>query len=207
MKPRFFIAVTVMAALSAFGDPPTITFTAGGVTLAAVKPGTKLVWLGMIREPEGSQARVRFVRGLETATPAGKIEIGEAAANQAQAIWVVADVSSGDARRSAAPNFVHSPSEIVIDARPGATSIDIESAMVELVYVRPRGGGGAWSFGTGDGSLLDGDHENNGTIRLSLSSLKGFQGNPHPPEQVQEGDVILAIDPVRIRSSQLAVKR
>lgn len=206
MKTRssFFLAA-VIAAVSAFADPPTVTFTAGGVAIGGVKPGTKVVWLGMIRERVGSHTRVRFVRGLEPATPSGKIEIPEAGADRAHAIWVVADAGSGSSRKSAAPGFAQSTGGITIRATPGAASVAIESAYVELVYVRPHRG--AWSFGTGDGSTIDADGQPNGVVVMPLSALKRFQGNPNPPEQVEEGDVILAIDSYRIRSAQLVVTR
>lgn len=206
MKRRTLTVITaVIAAFAAFADPPTVTFTENGVAIGGVAPGTKIAWLGMIRERAGAHARVRFERGFGPATPAGKLEIAEAGADRAHAIWVVADVGSGSARRSAAPGFVHSSAGIVIDATPGGVSVAIESAMVELVYVRPKRG--AWSFGTGDGSTLDADGESNGVVVMPLSALNRFQGNPHPPEQVEEGDVILVIDPYRIRSGQLAVTR
>jgi hypothetical protein len=199
------LLVAATTALAALADPPTILFTPGGVSLGGIAPGTKVAWLGMIRERVDNHTRVRFERGYGPATPAGKIEIAEKGASTAQAIWLVADASSGLARRSAAPGFVHSSADISIRAESGDRSIAIESAVVELLYVRPKKG--AWSFGTGDGSDLDADAAANGVVTMLLSDLRDLQGNPHPPEQVKEGDLILVIDPYRIRTSQLVVSR
>jgi hypothetical protein len=197
----FFVIVIVTSFV--YADPPSLTFSAGGVSIGGVRPGTKLVWLGMIRERVDAHVQVRFVRGLQPATPAGKIDVPEQNADQARAVWVVADVDSGTGRKGAAPGFLHSAAEIVIRATAGQPAFAIESAAVELLYVRPHRG--AWSFGAGDSSERDADHESDGTIVVSLSSLRRFEGNPHPPDVIEPGDLILVIDPYRIRTAQMVV--
>jgi hypothetical protein len=181
---------------------PELAFDSSGVTISAVSPGDTVAWMGMIRERSGAHMNVRFVRGADTVDLSGQLTLIEAGADEAQAIYTVANVANGAASVVNAPGFVRTVDSINVTATAGQSSISIEAPYMELMYVRP--GVGSWTFGTGDGSDLDADGEENGSIVVPLAQLID-SGAGLPPETVDAGDVIMVIDPYQIRVAQLAV--
>jgi len=203
MRHLILLAVLI-GSWPVLADPPSMEFGPAGLTIRGVRGNAKVVWLGMVRERVNNHVRVRFVRGASRAT-AGVMTIAEPNADRSSSLWTVVDGSDGNARHSAAPRFTHSGQQIDIQAAPGATTIAFESAMVELLYVRP--GAGAWTFGTGDGSDLDGDLESNGTVVMPLNALKSLDDDTPPPTHVEKHDVIMVIDPTGRRVTRLVVSK
>jgi hypothetical protein len=197
------IASTLMISRSAWADSPTIDFSGSGVTAGNVAPGTNVAWLGMVRERIDDLVRVRFVRGTAHATAQSTVSISEPDANASSSLWGIINVGSGENAASAAPLFGYASGEIAVHAPIGQSSIKIESPAVELLYVRPAVG--VWSAGTGDGSDLDLDLEPNGVVELSLATLKPLGDSPAAPATVQQGDVLVLIDPQGIRLSHWTV--
>jgi hypothetical protein len=74
---------------------------------------------------------------------------------------------------------------------------------VEILYVRPKRG--ALAFSVADGGGRDQDGVQNGEIAMAMESLRPFKGNPHPPQTVEPGDLILVIDSRGLRTAMVEV--
>jgi hypothetical protein len=202
----FIAALSTPAAWAAGGNgaplPPQFSFDSGGVSISGGSVGEPIAWMGMIRERDHAHMAVRFVRGVDAADLSGNLVLAEPGADQAQAIYTAVIVGNGAASVVAAPAFISAIGSIDITATVSGDSISVAAPYMELIYVRP--GVGSWTFGTGDGSDLDGDGEENGSITVALAQLiDGGAGSP--PETVEAGDVVMVIDPYRIRVGQLVV--
>lgn len=183
---------------------PTIHFGPGGVVVRGTRAGAKVAWLGMIRERGPHHIGVRLTRGLRTSA-SGEIEIAEPGIGEAAALWAVVDASNGAAAHAAGPKLKDSAPQITIRAHVGAANVAVESAVIEILYVRP--GVGAWTFGGGDGSARDADLTPNGVIVIPLAALQALDGQTAPPVAAENRDVIVAIDPHRNRITRLAVSK
>lgn len=185
--------------------PPTVDFARSGVTIGGYKPGTKLAWMALVREPTKGYWATRIIRGFGPITPNSTFAIEHPEADLKRSIWMIADVDAGTGRHAKSPTMAHSSRGIVIRATPGAAVIQVDSSAIELMYVRPRFG--AWSFSVADGGTRDADLSQNGQIVIPLQSLISYQGNPHPPATVETGDLLLVIDPNGMRTATLEVER
>ena len=186
------------------GTPPSVAFGRSGVTVAGLKPGTRLAWLGMIREPRKHRSATRIVRGFAPATPGSSFSIDYENADTSRSLWVVADVDNGSAVQAKPAASIVSQHAIPIQAVAGKSAITVGSSAVEVLYVRPHGG--AWTFSVADGGGRDGDRLQNGTIVVPLASLTALKGNPHPPSTVESGDLVLVLDPDLMRSAAVEVQ-
>jgi len=184
---------------------PELKFGRGGVAVTGVKPGTKIAWIAMIREPRAYHSEVVVLRGYGPARPDATFEIAREAADQDRGIWAVADVDAGTAISALTPEMKASKQPIVVHAEAGQSVVTFASAGVDLLYVRPKRG--AWAFTVSDGGTRDGDGEVNGSIAMPLASLRPFKGNPHPPESVEAGDLLLVIDRRGLRTAVVEVTR
>jgi hypothetical protein len=199
------LIATALFAVAA-GAAPKIEFGQSGVRALGFKPGTRVAWMALVRKNHEYHKENIVVRGLEVATGNGSVDLdrdSQAWTPGTHAIWTVADVDGATGSRATSPTFRHSQRPIVI--RHTETTIEIEAPVVELMYVRGRSG--VWSLGAGDGSLLDEDRQRNGIIVISLATLQPYKGNPHPPERVAPGDLVLVIDPYEVRAGQYEVPR
>jgi hypothetical protein len=199
-----FLLAAAVSALGASGvKPPTVKFGRDGVTIGDVTPGTPIAWVALIREQVEHIHRIRVLRGYGPAAQA-QMKIAHDGADSARGIWVVADVGTGAAVAALSPTMKASARPIAVHAIAGETTVSFDSAAVEVLYVRPRHG--AWTFKVADGGGRDSDGVQNGAIVMPVASLVPLKGNPHPPEIVFAGDVLLIIDPRGLRTAVLEVK-
>jgi hypothetical protein len=208
LNKRFFVALacTLLAggASAAERALPHAAFTGEGVTVSGLRAGTRVAWLGMIREPRGTHSRTRIVRGFEPVTPKGSFAIIFANADQSRGIWAIADVGTGASIHARSPRAVVSARPIPIAASVGGSTVVIEGEAIELLYVRPPAK--AWTFAVSDGGGLDADGTQNGTIVVALTSLKALHGGKDAPSSVERGDVLLLLDPRVPRTATVEIQ-
>ena len=204
---RFVSGIALAALVSAAAAAePQFEFGRSGVTVRGLKPGSKVAWMALVRENHDYHKETVILRGYEPVTPAGALQLDGGPKvwhEQKDAIWTLVDVDELVSVRASSPEFTHSDRPLVIRAVAGETTFAVQSIAVEVMYVRRRGG--VWSFGAGDGATLDGDRKQNGTIVIALETLQPYKGNPHPPERIEEGDLILVIDSYEVRAGQIEV--
>jgi hypothetical protein len=158
----------------------------------------------LVRDRVDHHVRVRVHRGVTRADASGRAEITHAAAGARRALWAFGALDSSDAILAAAPEYVTDGAAIETAAPLGATSLRIVSPEVYVLYVRPPAG--AWYYDATDGSRIDGDGTQNGTVQVPLSSLERLEQGPKPPpERVESGDYVLIIDPRGVRSAKVVV--
>ena len=207
MSKRFVVALawTLLAgaAVAAGRALPQVAFSRGGVTISGLSPGTRVAWLGMIREPRENHTRTRIVRGFQPVTPQGSFAIDAEHADESRGLWAVVDVGTGASVHARSPRAVASKRSIVVAAPAGSATIGIESGAIELLYVRPPSR--AWRFAVADGGGLDADGEQNGTIVVALPSMKPLHGQAGGPSGTERGDVLLLLDPRQLRTDTVEI--
>lgn len=206
MRKRFVVFVWILLAGTALGADralPQVAFSPNGVLVGGLRAGTRVAWLGMVREPLQNHSRTRIVRGFQPVTPQGSFAIDAANADRTRGLWAIVDVGTGASVHARSPGAVASRRSIRATASAGSPTVSIEGGAVELLYVRPPGR--AWSYAVADGGGLDADGAQNGTIVVALSSLEPLHGDGDRPAAVQRGDVLLFLDPRQLRTATLEV--
>ena len=207
MSKRFLAAVActlfAVAGLAADRALPQVAFSRGSVTVSGLRAGTRVAWLGMIREPRQNHSRTRIVRGFQPVTPQGAFSIDAADADRTRGLWAIADVGTGASVHARSPRAVASRRGIRVAAPAGSATIAVESGAIEVLYVRPPAR--AWSFAVADGGGRDADGVQNGTIVVALPSMKPLHGQSGGPSVTERGDVILVLDPRQLRTGTVEV--
>jgi hypothetical protein len=184
--------------------PPKVSFDADGVTIGEVEPGDRVAWISVELENPVGMSKFTVRKGLDAGNAGRAVAVKSKNANRALAVWLIAQIDGDGIGWVSPPQYQPSAHRVAITAAAGAPSIGVRAAAIELMYVRP--GGGAWTFRADDGSALDGDRVQNGTVVVALQSLEAFRGNAAPPASVQGGDAILVVDRQRMKVGQLEVQ-
>jgi hypothetical protein len=193
------------ASAADISKPLQLEFGGGGVSVRGAIQGSRLAWMGMIRVPHTFHTEVRILHGFGEAVPENELVVSVEQADTSRGMWAFADVDHGAAAHANSPTMRTSGRAIEIHAVEGGDRVEIKSAAVEILYVRPRIG--AWRFSVADGGGLDADLLPNGTIVMPLASMTALGGNPQVPASIQEGDLILVIDPRGLRSTSMEVAK
>lgn len=183
---------------------PRVLFNDDGLRIAQVKPGSRVAWLAMIREPRNFRIRTRILRGIGPVTPDSEFAIAYKEAAGTYGIWAIADVANGTGVHAKPDSMPVSRRPLPVKAEAGATSITIAATAVEVLYVRPPEG--AWSFSIADGGEDDADGTQNGSVVIALASFRALEGTLAPPETIAAGDLVLVIDSRRLRTATIEVK-
>ena len=197
--------VLSFALLLAFVAPvysatPNVEFSPDGVTVLNVRPGAKVEWISLTRTPVANHSRLRIDRGIAVANASRKANVIRAGADQSRSLWVVAGIDDEIAGSAIPAGYASSPIPIHAVAKVGSATITVTSPEVELMYVRPKRG--AWFVSAADGGLNDLDGQHDASIVISMQNLERVEGNPHPPDASDAGDLLLMIDP---RTNRIAV--
>jgi hypothetical protein len=185
-------------------EGPSLDFGAGAVVVRDVQPGGRVAWMAIARERVSYHTVVKVRRGVVDAGRDGVARIDAPIAASKRAIWAVADLGRGSGKKAKTPDAALSTNSVAIHAASDQETITVESAEIHLLYVNPPHG--AWAFDASDGGGNDADGKVDGRITVPLSSLSPIQGKDKAPKQVKRGDVILAIDPKRLRSGEVVVR-
>lgn len=183
---------------------PRVDFDQEGVRVAQIRPGGRVAWLAMIRESRDFRIRTRILRGIGPVTPDSQFAIAHKAAEGAHGIWAIADVAAGIGVHARPASMPVSRRPLPVEAIAGTGAVRIAATAVEVLYVRPPES--AWSFSVADGGEDDGDGMQNGSVVISLSSLRPIEGDLAPPETIAAGDLVLVIDSRRLRTATVEVK-
>lgn len=208
MNRRIAVSTLVLGLVAAVAAAaPSVEYGPGGVRVVGARPGTRIAWMALVRQNHPYHKENFVVRGIEIATGSGFVDVDKEKkwGETAHALWSAVDVDELASVRASSPDFQHSQRPIAMTAKAGESTITIQCAVAEVMYVRGRSG--VWAGTVGDGSKLDADGTRNGSIVLALASLSPYKGNPHPPDNVTAGDLVLVIDPYEIRSAQYEVPR
>lgn len=178
------------------------------VMISGLTPGASIVLFSVSLEPRAYVSRI--VRRSEVLTDDDRdqlITVRLSGKRSIGAVWAVVEVNSG--RYAIASPANESPREMYEATRlSGRTKLDtdrlrFERAAVDVLLVRP--GRGAWTLRSGDGWASDDDRTSNGVLTVKFdhfvpltAELKGTT-----PSRVNQGDVIIAIDPHEVEYAVL----
>jgi len=181
------VAVTSQASLH-------FDFAGGPPSVRGLARGTKIAWMGMLRERAGGRSRMTVLRGVEPVTPDGHLTVGRTDRDFSRSIWLVAELDGPAVLQGGAPGYPAARDSIAVRAVNGEAVITVHSPSIHLTCVR-RKGGGVWMFAASDGSSVDADGLQDGTIVIRLDALVPYRGNPNPPATLLAGDLLLLLDP------------
>lgn len=183
------LAVVVGIAINA----SEVKFGKDGLTVAGLRPGTRIAWLALTRERIDNHGRLTVSRGIGVATPAGVVSIGRDKADTSRSIWAFATTDDSDlAIATVSPAYSATSRSIDVVAKPGDGRFTVVAPSVEIVYVGRRNG--VWYATAADGGSMDADQSSDASITFSLDSLQHMFGPAKPPARISAGDVILIID-------------
>ena len=195
------IPIPVQLALRA---SQTATLSIGQTTVSgSTSPGGSLVVFGVSQEVRSFITHL--VRRDEVATDSdgdGRVTLDLGAPIDPASVFFGIDPESGAIAAGAPAGRPWT--EIAVPAVTSPTSLDgvelYDFGQAELLVVRPHVG--AWAFQGGDGGELDrhgGHAAPDGVLELGLEHGRPLRGGPPPPVELRAGDVLLVIDPIKLR--------
>ena len=200
------VGLVLLAAAPLSAAPPEISFEPGAVLARGITPKGQAVWFGVAREISRRSINVvprHAVTSDEDGDGTVRLELGQEV--PLRSVWFVVDLATGEAAVATPEGFPLVEMNLPGNAIPAALNrLDLERRFAYLVLVRP--GTGAWQLRIGDGGASDEDGEPDGTLRAALSSLTPVQeGGPPPPERFSPRDVLLILDPERLKFSMVRI--
>lgn len=199
-----WIPVLFLLLPSALQAAPTVTFEPGGVRAGGITAGGKAVLFSVSREGQGFSLRSASREEiLEDTDKDGVVLLDLGKAAPFRSIWAVIDLTSGEHTLASPEGYTPT----VIELPPGALRgnaggngkpdrVDDRRYALEVLVVRP--GQGAWRQSLGDGDPDDEDGATNGRIQWATAKGKPVKDGAAAPADFDPGDVIIAIDPVRM---------
>ena len=166
--------------------------------VSGLEPSTQVTWLWVDRRLDDYAAII--THGTEITPDSdgdGKVELEVPAGISPLSVWVAVDLATGTVATASPEGFKPPPitapdaPELLAPA-PADTHLQALAGIVRALVVRP--GSGAWQTLAGDGTALDIDLEQDGTITLDLAQLEPIADSPAPPETFAAGDVVVFID-------------
>lgn len=209
-RAAFVLTVIGLAAprAPAAAEPaPTIELGESAVTVHVPPPGRRAMIFGFGHEVRNHiTTLVRWEQVLSAPDAAGALRLELERPLPPASMWAAVDASTGQVGKAMPPGVVarelpHPPRHIL----PGATTIDLELPMAEVLLVRHGGRFGVWGLRAGDGGASDVDGEQNGIIRIALSDMWPIADSGEPPAEVSGGDVLLILNPMDLGFCSLRI--
>lgn len=203
MKLLTSVMALLLIAVTAGAAEPSLQFDPSEVMLSGAVPGSRISWVGIVREFDGSVPRLRIVRGLEPAESMGQLTLASGL-DTSCSVWAVGGVDQSLTLIHAGDRCAISEDPIAVTAIAGADRIIIESSIVFGNYLGLENS--AWRFSVRDGSELDADGKINDQIVILLSTLQSLKNSPAPPETIGVGDTLLLLDSDQMRATAVEVQ-
>jgi hypothetical protein len=204
---KTLLALLALVALAApSNEEPHVNAEHERVRVTGIAAGERVAWAALVREAVGNVDRVKIVRGIDTVDSSGDLSIDETLGAQARTTWLLSWRDSAGSSQAFRIGANADADDATINITVGATTISVEAAAIDLTYILPDGK--AFYFFGADGSTLDADGSQNGTILINLSSLKIFGSPTSPPPlptATHAGDVIKVFDVYEWRATELVV--
>jgi hypothetical protein len=180
----------------------SITFNGSVIRVTGVTPREQIAISAVMRQAQGGMIRsAADTQQLLTDTDGdGAVEYDAQAPIPPLSIWAAVDLRSGDfavaSPRPYRPRVLPLPPAFVKNAPADEFDTLIGGHMIlNVLWVRPGNGGGAWFLHAADGGSNDTDHKANGRAVLSTAAFRGLESSDAPPKKMKKGDVIVVLDP------------
>lgn len=188
---------------------PVVEFGEGEVVARNLTAGSQSCWLVIAHAPEAYRNRiVTRVRIINDDDRDGVVRFSDPLLVRRESVWVVADLSNGEAviaspdPEQVAPMPKLTPAALV-SRGDGPDRFVIEGEYLTFLYVRP--GTGVWMATLEDGELLEPEASVDGRIAAPLDRLKPVGDSPAPPEHFKPGDRVAVINPLRFAAGTLQI--
>lgn len=198
--PRLMFGICLLFTAA---DGPGDSRSGPHIVRGRANPSSRVAWLAVARERVLEHMESRHSAGMTVAAPDGTVEIEAPAEGPHRLAISIIDVDEGIASRVMPEGPRSADERLSIVATPGHSSVFIEAGEVHIVYARKRGH--VWTHHAHDGGSLDADATSNGRIEIALSSLHSLVGQVPAPASVQQGDIIIALEPRTLRSGDSVV--
>ncbi|MEM7352046.1 MAG: hypothetical protein AAF657_14695 [Acidobacteriota bacterium] len=181
---------------------PALQFAPQTVEVSGLTPGGEAVLFGVVRQSVPWMERVvPYVMWLSAEDPDGTASFSAVDELGPKSVWAVVDLTSM-ASRVDGPNV----DAFAVGPLAGADTFSSASSELHLSGSRlqvlvTRAGQGAWSGVVVDGAASDLDGLDNGAVSLSISDLQPVAASGKPPESLQPGDVVVAVDTATLKIS------
>lgn len=195
-------------AVAATPQSLAMTVSDSEVKISGLTPGASVVVFSISLEPRRYASRI--VRRAEVVIDEDRdrlVTIRLSGNRSIGAIWAAVEVNSG--RHAVAspggekPRGMYEAARLVARTRPETASLQFERSAVDVLLVRP--GRGAWTLRSGDGWASDDDRTSNGTLTVKFDHFVPLTAELRgtTPSKVNQGDVIIAIDPHEVEYAVL----
>jgi hypothetical protein len=196
------ISLTVLAA-------PAVTFSGNTVHVTGITPHGQVAVMSVMREVTGQLvSRMSRTEQLLTDAGAGVVDFDLGRTVPLRSIWTVVDLASGQYVIATPPGMQRLELPFATSIVKNTPSADADDEIAEthftldMLWVRPGNGGGAWTARVADGGSTDQDDANNGSTKNSTSQFRPL-GAPDvapnkPPKKFKTGDVLVMLDPFEL---------
>ncbi len=188
----FCLLATGLVASAAWAQPELILEETG--VQVSTEPGGSIVLLGTERRNSNGTSLTLYTGELLVDQDADgwvSPELGHHVAWES--LWVAVDVATGGYAVEAPPSLGPQIRPLPADLHPGAASLAEQMRRGRMLVVRP--GRGAWLAEVADGTTLDQDTSQNGSVAAALEDFEGL-GDP-PPRRLRNlrpGDTVALLD-------------
>lgn len=204
-KTATYALFVCVAVLSSYAQtPPQLDVHRDQLLVQGVRPGTRVAWMAYTRERVGWHGRAGIRRGLGVVAADGVLRIPHPVPTAPYVLWSIATVDTAQGARATPPGMEVSTVRVPVTASVGAASVIIDAPQAHLLYVNPPAG--AWFMSAADGGGGDADGRTDGYITIALSSLIALEGNRKAPQSIQAGDLVMVVDPGRLRAGQVVAR-
>jgi hypothetical protein len=174
-----------------------------GTTVVAdgVTPGGQVAWFSVAYDRAGSRNRITRRERIDTDAGKGSVVFDLGGTVPHASIWAVVDLTTGAyavaSPGRASPPEVPFPSAALVNSSQGQPQqLVADAALVEVFVARPDVG--AWVLTVRRGETLDVGHGAGNQTHVAFGSMHAVGGSQASPSQLQSGDVVIVIDPLKM---------
>jgi hypothetical protein len=206
VNPRLSVAVLALAlsfvAASAHGANVKLTFERASVVAEGVTEGGDVVWFAVLHDPQRYHERTLELATIVKDTDRdGVVRLDLKRDIPRESLWVVVDLSSG---KRAIEQPLGTKIRVAKIPEPryvkgngnAASSVMADYDFVHLWLIRPSVG--AWTLTVEDGGRGDADRTANDAVLGELDAFQPVDGLAPPPVDLMKGDLLFAVDPLRL---------
>jgi hypothetical protein len=192
------LAVSVGLSLSA---QPFIVFDPQSIRITGLTPGSSAVYLAAARIAHGYSRDIATESGtVSDPDHDGIADIPLHRRLPLHSLWIAVDLATG---RSAV-EFPHPPGAFHRSEKLNMgelRELARDGFYVMFLVVRPSVG--AWTLTVEDSDRHDADNLTDRKVKLRIRDMEPVGGSPAPPQHLQKGDVVFAVDPIDLRVFEL----
>jgi hypothetical protein len=202
MRPlNIFLLSFLLSGGLSLSAQPSISFEPEAVRISGLTAGGEAVYLAAARIAHGYTRDIATEsRTVSDPDRDGIADIPLHRRLPLHSLWIAVDLSTG---RSAV-EFPHPPGAFHRSEKLNMgelRELARDGFYVMFLLVRPSVG--AWTLTVEDSDRHDADNVTDRKVKLRIRDMEPVGGSPGPPQHLQQGDVVFAVDPIDLRVFEL----